>query len=161
METTSKKKGFTIIELILVITVLVIVVSAVFTLQGGILADTYLDTNSEQIVQNLRLAQMRSIARVNDSQWGVYFDEDAGGTGDKFVLFKGTSYATRDSNYDIVTELPDIISLSSISLNGSGADMVFAKLSGDSSTYGSILISDNLGNSNTISINSKGSIDVN
>ena len=161
MKNISKKKGFTLIELLIVIGIFVIIIATAFTINGGILANTYLDTNTEQIIQTLRLAQMRSITRVNDSQWGVYFDEDIGGTNDKFVLFKGTTYATRDASYDIVTELPDIISLSNISLSGGGVDIVFAKLSGDSFTDGSIQISDNLGNSNTISVNAKGLIALN
>lgn len=161
MKDLSKKKGFTLIELLIVIGVFVIIIATVLNIQGGILADTYLDTNTEQIAQTLRLGQMRSITRVNDSQWGVYFDEDIGGTNDQFVLFNGTTYATRDASYDIVTELPNIISFSAISLNGGGDDVVFEKLSGDSFTYGSILISDNLGNSNTISVNAKGLIAIN
>ncbi len=161
MKDLSKKKGFTLIELLIVIGVFVIIIATVLNIQGGILADTYLDTNTEQIAQTLRLGQMRSITRVNDSQWGVYFDEDIGGTNDQFVLFNGTTYAARDASYDIVTELPNIISLSAISLNGGGDDVVFEKLSGDSFTYGSILISDNLGNSNTIFVNAKGLIAIN
>ncbi len=161
MKNINNKKGFTLVELLIVIGILVIVISSTFIIQGGLLADTYLNTNTEKIIQTLRLAQMRSITRVKDSSWGVYFDEDSGGTDDKFVLFQGSDYATRDSSYDIVSELPNIISLSNISLNGAGDDIVFDELTGETSNYGSLQISDNLGNSYTISSNSKGVIEVN
>ena len=161
MKNKNLKRGFTMIELLIVIAIVVITFAATFAIQSRFLVDTYIDTNTDQIVQTLRLAQMRSIARFNNSQWGVYFDEDVGGNDDKFVLFKGTSYAARDSSFDIETHLPDTISLSNISLNGGGNDIVFNELAGSTSNYGSIQILDDLSNTNTVSINSKGMVELN
>ena len=161
MKNKNLKRGFTMIELLIVITIVVITFAATFTIQSRFLVDTYIDTNTDQIVQTLRLAQMRSIARFNNSQWGVYFDEDIDGNDDKFVLFKGTSYADRDFSFDIETHLPDSLSFSNISLNGGGDDVVFNELTGATPNYGSIQILDNLGNPNTVSINSKGMVELN
>ncbi|MFC1655328.1 prepilin-type N-terminal cleavage/methylation domain-containing protein [Patescibacteria group bacterium] len=156
-----KKNGFTIIELLLVIALTVIIFSGVFAVQGRFLVNTYLDTNTEQIVQQLRLAQMRSISKFKDSEWGVYFDEDVDGNDDKFVLFKGSNYENRDQSYDIITNLPDSIALSSINLTGGTDYIVFNKVTGATKNSGSIQIFDNQEGVNTILINGKGLTGVN
>lgn len=150
-----KKNGFTIIELLIVIGLLVIIFSTVFAIQGRFLVNTYLDTNTEQIVQQLRLAQMRSITKFEDSEWGVYFAED------KFVLFKGADYESRDQSYDIVTNLPSSLILSSFDFNGDTDYIVFDKVSGETQNHGSLQIFDNQEGVNTILINKKGLTGVN
>ena len=154
------QKGFTLIELLIVIGIIVVTVSAVFTVQGRFLVDTYLDTNTDQIVQDLRLAQMRSITRFKDSPWGVYFDEDVSGNNDKFVFFNGSNYVSRDSSYDIEADLPNSIEFGNINFNGGTDYIVFDKVTGETSNYGSIELMDTQGggNINVISINSKGVI---
>ncbi len=154
----KKKRGFTLVELILVITISVVVFAATFVVQNRFLVDTYLDTHTEDVLQTLRLAQMRSITRYKDDTWGVYFNEDPGGINDHFVLFKGASYASRDTDFDVITDLPDAISLSEITFTGGGNDMVFSKLTGETNTFGTLKISDNLDGDHTISVNNLGLI---
>ena len=76
MKAKTLKKGFTLVEMILVITVLVITIAVTFTIQGVFLVDTFLDTNAEHAMEDLRLAQFRSITRQQDSTWGVHFETD-------------------------------------------------------------------------------------
>lgn len=149
------------IELIIVIAIFAILASAALASQGTILVSTYLDSKKNEILLNLRLAQMRSIARFKNSSWGVYFDEDSGGNDDQFVVFNGVNYASRNSTFDIVTTLPDSLSLANISLNGGGSEVVFEKLTGITSNFGSLQISDVNGNTITVSVNSMGVTDVN
>lgn len=161
MKNKKTNKGFTIIELLIIIGLAIILFSSVFAVQGRFLVDTYLDSNTKQIVQNLRLAQMRSITKFKDSEWGVYFDENVEGNDDKFVLFKGSTYETRDPSYDIVTNLPDSIALSGINLNGDTNFITFSKVTGETSNYGSIQIFDSQEGINTILINEKGLVGIN
>lgn len=153
----SNNKGFSLIELIVVIAVIGIIAGIGFTVQGRFLVDTYLDTNTDQIAQALRIAQTRAMTGFNDDSWGVYFDD----INNKIVLFKGTTYATRDTSFDVETQFPTALSLSSISLNGGGSEIVFDKLTGASSKYGSVQLSNNINESNTISVSATGLIALN
>ncbi|MBL4693797.1 fibronectin type III domain-containing protein [Candidatus Gracilibacteria bacterium] len=147
-----KRKAFTLVELILVIAVFAILVGAVFSISGGTVVRAELKSNTEQLENTIRLAHTRSIAALNNSQWGVHIDA----SNDKFVLFKGSTYAGRDSSFDITTTLPSAISLSNLSLGGATDYIVFDKGSGETSNNGTFDIGDIFGTTTTISINAKG-----
>jgi Tfp pilus assembly protein FimT len=125
-----------------------------------VLESTHLDTSESRIVQHLRLAQTRSISRFQDSAWGVKFDKDYSGTDDRIILFKGSTYATRDATWDSAINIENIISLDNISFTGGGTDMVFTQVTGATATFGSVQVIDSKSNSNTITINSYGVIDL-
>ena len=61
-----------------------------------------LSVATEQVIQGLGRARMLSQAAQDDSGWGFYVP--AG------ILYKGESYAARDSNYDEVYPMPMPIS---------------------------------------------------
>ena len=90
-----------------------------------------------------------------DGVWGVYF------TSDSFVLFLGPTYiAEADDN--IPTVLSSSMTISNISLNGGGTDVLFDDPYGDTDEYGSLLISDvTTSKTKTISINEMGMVDMN
>jgi prepilin-type N-terminal cleavage/methylation domain-containing protein len=159
MKIKSNNQGFTLIELLVVIAITAVLFAAAFTAQSRILIDTYLDTKTEEIVQTLRLAQMRSITRFQNSQWGVHFDEI--GSDDQFILFIGNTYPPADISWNIQTDMPDSLYFSDISFNGGGGDIVFEKLTGQTSDYGSVQINHGLGVTKTIIINAMGQIEVN
>lgn len=153
------KNGVSLIELVVVMAILVMTFMASFSLQTTFLADSYVDVRTQDLMQSIRLAQMRAITGFSDSAWGVYFNEDAGGTDDSFTVFKGVSYAARDVSYDSVTDFPESLSLANISLNGGGSELVFEKISGETADFGSVEISSG-DLINTISINAIGVINV-
>lgn len=146
-------------EIVLVVGIIILIVGSVGIVQGSILADSYLDSKSNEVIQGLRLHQVRSITNFKNSKWGVRIDTST--NPDQFVLFKGNSYASRDSSFDIEIDLPDLLSVSNINLNGGSSEVVFDSFTGKTDDYGSFVIADNDGNSTTISINSFGVIDTN
>lgn len=154
MKKIKTKKGFTLIELMMVSTYMIIIVSAVFSFQQGLLQGTNLRTKTNEIIQTLRLNQAKAISSDQDSQWGVYFDTD------NFIAFKGENYATRDPSFDEIIELPNTLSISNISLNGGVSNVTFEKVNGNTDNYGSIQISDN-NRSKSVSINPRGVIEQN
>lgn len=149
-------EGFTLIELLIVITIGLLIVGGSFVGYSSMVGRSYLDARTYELMQSIRQAQLNSVARLNNSQWGVHIDPDLGGNNDNFVIFKGSTYVGRDSAYDTATALPDNVSISSVSLSDSGTDIIFDLTTGEPAQYGSITFTDNQGGSNTININNFG-----
>lgn len=104
-----------------------------------------LDVHEQGIVQTLRRAQLKAMSVEADSSFGAYI------TSGQYVLFKGSSYATRDPAYDEVFDLPDNLQVSGLS------EVVFSKLRGTPSDTGTIILTiDN--QTETININEIGRI---
>ena len=137
-------KGFTLIEVILSI--------GIISLIGAFSVPVYrsLQTNNDfnivvdESVSSLRRAQALSRSMQEDSSWGVNFD-------DSITIFLGSSYASRDQDYDEIFDKPDSITFSG------NTEFVFDKLSGDPVSTGSLSV-DGLTSSTTISINEEGSV---
>ena len=141
-------KGFTLIEILLTGAIIVMLVS--FTLPIGL--DFYknqqLETQSQEIVQALRRAQLKAMSVESDSSFGIYLAND------NYVLFKGSSYFfSRDAQYDEIFGLPSIINVSGLS------EIVFSKLEGIPSVAGDIILgTDN--NQRVININEIGRVNL-
>lgn len=155
----AHRRGFTLVELIIVVSLIVAFATLTIPLYAHFQTGQEVGTVAEAIAQGLREAQSRSMAGDGDRTWGVYFDDDPGGNGDKFVLFRGATYATRDAGFDLVTELADSVSLGSISLAGGNA-VIFSKLVGATGNTGSLVVSSTNNDSATIRVNAAGVVDV-
>ncbi len=143
------------VELLLVIGIIGIAAVFAVTVSSQSLSRNYLRSTTQGVFDALRRAEFESLAGRQDSSWGVHL---AAG---QYVFFRGSSYNVSDPDNEPVT-LPGNIVLQSISLNGGGADVIFAKVTGDTTTYGSLQVKDNNNNeTTTITINSEGAVDVN
>jgi len=130
-------KGFTLIEIVIVITILAIISTIVISNFFLWTKKTDVNNTIQEFANILRLAQNRTLSSEGDSQYGVYIN-----TVDspyKYILFKGTSYDTRDSSFDQVSILVKTVEFFNISLGG-GNEIVFSKLSGASVQSGSVSI---------------------
>lgn len=156
MRKFKSKSGLTTIELLLTVFILAIVMTASTVSLSSFLVNSQLDNKTDDLVQDLRTAQANSVMRVKDSQWGVYLDAE----GDSFTFFKGSSYASRDQNYDLVTELPGLIDLMDVALNGGVSEVVFEKVTGETDNYGTLVVSEDVDNQYTITINAMGQIEM-
>lgn len=131
-------RGFTIIELLIVVAILAIVgfFSIPFVQTFQISSD--LNSVADQLTQAIRRAQLQARAGQNDDDWGVAFNED-----DKeYIIFKGTSYASRDSIFDEVIGYPSRFS----AINDLSNEIIFFKYSGAPTASGTITIVDDQGN---------------
>lgn len=144
-------------ELIVVMVILVIIATTGFTVSAGRIVSNDLSTKVHEITYNLKLVQMRSITRYKNDTWGLYFNA----AGRTFTIYKGASYATRTTSYDLVLSMPTDLSFGAITLNGGGSEIVFDKLTGKTAKYGTIVITPNQGTALTISVNALGVIDIN
>lgn len=154
----KRNKGFTVLELMIVISILAIISLFVFTSQTQTISNAYLVSNANQIAQMLRLSQMKSVTSYLGSQWGVYFEDNNGDVKDKYIMFKGSSYSARDPSYDIVSELPLSLTFTNVNFNDVVTYVVFDKLSGNTSNFGSLQLVDSNGETRTVSINPRGII---
>lgn len=135
-----KKKfltGFTLIELLIVASVLVILIVitgyAFITFQRK----SVLGQSSEEIINILRIAQNKTLASEGSSQYGVYFDNSV--WPNKYTLFKGKDYISRDISFDKVYELSKSVEMQAINLAGSN-EVFFHRITGTVSQPGNIVL---------------------
>jgi type II secretory pathway pseudopilin PulG len=106
-----------------------------------------LDLTAQLTANAVRRAQTYSRGAANDSAWGTEI------LASSVVVFKGTTYASRDTTADETTAIPG-----SITPSGT-AEVDFAKLSGIPSATATITLTSNSGNTRTITVNAKGMVD--
>ena len=141
-------KGFTAIEILLVIAIAVVLFALVFPLGINFYRDWQLQNNTQQILQALRKAQSRAMASELDSSFGVYIQESS------YVLFKGDSFENRDNQFDEIFNLPLLIVVDSLP-----KEVVFSKIDGKPQSAREIIINSD-GDSETIKINEAGRINI-
>lgn len=132
-----------------------LLVVALFGLVGGVGIPTYniltrkdeLRIAEEIVVQALRRALILSSAGVSDGAWGVALLEG------QVVIYKGTSYATREAPLDEIYKIDDTLIASGVT------EITFDAVSGVPNTTGSISIQNTVGDSVQILINEKGMVD--
>ncbi|MFA6524372.1 MAG: prepilin-type N-terminal cleavage/methylation domain-containing protein [Candidatus Paceibacterota bacterium] len=135
--------GFTLIEVVLSMAIVVLIFGIAAPVYQDYQIRNGMDTGVNTIVENLRRAQVLSMAVDGDSNWGVII------LNNQITLFKGINFATRDTAFDEVSDILSIISPSGLD------EIVFSKLNGLPNTTGVINLSAS-SNTRTITINEKG-----
>jgi prepilin-type N-terminal cleavage/methylation domain-containing protein len=153
-------KGFTLTELLIVIGISLILVIAAVPVYGNLQVQAQLNESTSQAIQALRTARERSVARMNNSPHGVYFDIILGSE-DKYILYQGASYATRDSSYDRESVLDEPLVFSNLSfvLSGGDVDINFSEGLGISNNTGSLRLTHDVSGSRDIGVNSMGKVE--
>ena len=141
-------RGFVVIELIIVIAFVVILSALAWPFYKGIIARTPVESTARDVVEVLRRAQTKAHGSEMNSTWGVHFEND------RFVLFKGASWVSRDSAFDELQMAPG-----NTTIGSSPTDIIFAK-NGTTGSDSTVTIS-GLGTiTKTISITSEGVIEI-
>lgn len=147
-------KSFTLIELIIVMAIMLILVAIGAPIYGNLQVKSQLNENASQLVQNLRIIKVRSIAGLNNSAHGVYFEINPE-TNDQYILYQGSSYASRDSSYDLVITLDQVLT---ITTSLTGQEVNFSQGLGVPDNTGEIILSHDTSGNKVISINALGLI---
>lgn len=127
----SARTGFTLVELILIIALMVVIVMISILALGGRKGTTELEGITKQIVSQLREAQSKSASQVNSTTWGVRIDNATSGA--YFGGYSSSTYATTTrSGY---TRLPRNIRYVTSTLPvGTYREITFSQISGIPST---------------------------
>ncbi len=117
-----------------------------------------LNNTSEDIVSLLNEARNSTISSKNSNTYGVHFQTD------KAILFAGTSYSSSPSNKQIDFDSAVISPITGgINLSGNGSDVVFERITGETTQNGTIVLElvKHTDKQKIITINLTGVIDVN
>ncbi|OGE79372.1 MAG: hypothetical protein A2751_05470 [Candidatus Doudnabacteria bacterium RIFCSPHIGHO2_01_FULL_46_14] len=138
--------GFTLIEVLLVVVLVGMLAGVGIPIYQALQSRNDLDIASSAVAQNLRRAQILAQAVDGDSAWGTRIQ--TGGV----VVFKGSSFASRDQDYDETFEISSSIVSSGLS------EVVFSKLAGFPQTTGTVTLISQASEKKNITINSKGTV---
>jgi len=150
-------KAFMLIELLVVIGVSLVLLGISAGAYTALNRGSSIDTEARKLESVLNLARNRTIASEGGQSFGVHMDT----SGDEYIIFPGSSYIVSNPE-NKKFEMPSQVSINSVALNGGGSDIVFDRLSGTTSQFGSIAVQD-VGDSSrimTLCIEESGAIEV-
>ena len=123
--------GFTLIEIIIAISIMVFLFSASISYYFATNESTKLSTSAQDIISSIKLAKNRTVASLASSSYGLHFENN------QYVMFRGVSYSASDPN-NIFYAVPTGIEIANIALEGGGSDVVFDRITGKVVNNGSI-----------------------
>ncbi|MEI7513198.1 MAG: prepilin-type N-terminal cleavage/methylation domain-containing protein [bacterium] len=141
----NKIKGFSLLELLIVIAIFSIFVGMGTSTYYSMRAHTNLELSTGSLVEAVRFAESSAQSGKADSQWGVKILTN------QIVIFKGSSYAGRDTSFDNVFDLSGGVSASGLS------EIVFEKVSGATVNTGTIVLTNGTESKNLV-VNEKGTV---
>lgn len=143
----KKRRGFSILEVGLSIGLIGILTVITIPMYQGVQSRNNLDVAAMEMTQSLRRAQILSQAVDGDTAWGLYVQNGS------ITLFKGTSYTTRDTDFDETFIVPTNLAFTGLS------EIVFTQFSGMPQTTGTITITAPSNETRTVTINAKGMVE--
>lgn len=156
MKNFKNKKGITLIETLMAISIISILLVLVLPSFSSIKKNNILKSSAEDVLSALDQAHSQTLSSVNSSVYGVHFQAD------QVIIFKGTSYSSNDSNNKIIY-ITTPATISNVTLNNSSSttgDVYFTHLTGVPNKTGTITVSTSNG-SKIITISVTGSFSVN
>ncbi len=150
----KNQKGFTLMEVLLIVSISILLAITTLPIYSNLQISSQLEGNTSQIIQIIRTARERSAAGFNNAQHGVYFQAD------RYTLYQGTSYTSRDTDYDREVILDDVLRIIR-NLTGSGEtdDLNFSKGLSVPNKIGTITLTHEIQGNSLISVNSFGMIE--
>ena len=130
---SSSDTGFTLIEILIVITIVFVIAAVTFVAFGNLQSQKALSRDTAHIVSLLELARSHTLGSKDDSQYGVHWDRS-----DTFSTFKGTSFSA--SNVVADETLHPSVRVHSFSVQNSTDKVIFDRLKGTTANHGSIVL---------------------
>lgn len=153
----DSKQGFTIIETIIAIALLSILTVLATNSLSSFRASNSLFQSADTVVGTLKDARSRTLASRNNTQYGVFFNQNQ----NQISLFTG-NYYNASALTNETTTLSGQVEISLISLTNATTALSFARLSGDPSATGTIVlrIKGTTARTKTIQINDSGNMEI-
>jgi len=129
----KSEKGFTLIEIVIVIMVFAIIAGLSLTYFQSSQLSADLNKESTILVSNMRLVQGNAVSGNTIEPTSIHFDDIS------YTLFLGDTYNPLTITNELI-ELPSTVSLSGIALSGGENDLIFEGPAGETSTYGTLNI---------------------
>lgn len=130
------KTAFTLIEVLVIIGLIIILTGLAVPVFQVFQKESVLNNSTQEIINALRLAQNKTAASEGASSWGVYFEDIT--SPHQYTLFKGGSYALRDSSFDEIHKLSQLLEIYEIDLQGAGSEIVFNRVEGTTGQFGKL-----------------------
>lgn len=143
---SQTRQGLTLLELALSIALIGMLTAITVPLYQSFQVKNDLDLTTTHVAQTFRRAQLLSQAVDGDTTWGVTV------TTDSITLFKGSSYAARETEYDEVIDLPTSLSASGLT------EVVFSAMNGFPNATGTLTLTSTTAESRTLILNEKGTV---
>jgi len=145
MKSKKKANGFSLIELLLSISLILVITSLSTGFYARFLTQNSLANTVDSIVQDLRKAQFYAMVsrKGSTSGWGVNYSANT------LTLYQGASYLTRNASLDEKITVNPNISVAGLT------DVNFARLTGIPSLAPTITVS-GTGQTKVISVNTQG-----
>ena len=143
---TSPRRGFTLIELVMSVALISIIAGIGIPVFRDMQVRNDLSLAENAMASTLRRAQVLSMSPEGDTSWG------ANAQSGEVILFKGASFAARDTSYD------EIFAISPTIVVSGTTEFVFAKFTGLPGTTGTLTLTSSDGDARNVSVNEKGSI---
>ena len=144
---SDKRAGFTLIEMLLSVALIGALVGVSLPVYISFQSRNELSVATTTTVEMLRRAQTFARSGAADAMWGVAFTQKTA------TLFKGNTYASRETALDEVAALPETVSVAGVT------EITFSRLAGVPSQTGAVALTSNSGDVRTLNINAKGVID--
>jgi len=137
--------GFTIVELLVVVAIFVLLLSATGPVYRRVQDKQQSEADTASIVHALRRAQQLAATAGKDYSWGVRIAVQ------QATIFSGTSYASRNPAYD------ETINYYSVSGVSGTSEFVFNKLTGNPVSVGTTTLTTRWGGKDIV-VNAKGMV---
>jgi len=128
------KKGFTLIEILIVIVILGFLFAILITSFRDVQVRQALEFSTRETRQMIELARSRTLAALNDNRHGVFIGTT------RVVLFEGSTYNEHAAT-NVVFELDPRVRISNVSLTPPANTIVFTRGTGEPSSSGTIELS--------------------
>lgn len=139
--------GFTLLEVLLSISVIAVLMGITAPVYISFQNRNALDTTSQSVIESLRRSETFARNGRGDTNWGVKLQTGS------LIIYKGASYAARDTTAD------DVVTLNPAMTLGGLGEVNFNELSGNPVTAGTITVTSTANNeSDSIIVNSYGMI---
>ena len=131
-----KNKGFTAVEILVVISIMIVLSAIVLPSMSRFRNERTLGNTAEDIVTILNKARNDTIGSLNSYAYGVHVATNS------VTYFIAPTYSSGASTNSVTSLDPNVTIPASggINLNGGGSDVVFTRLTGDTTSYGTIVV---------------------
>lgn len=143
----SRAMGFTLLEMLISVTIIGMLVGVSAPVYESFVRQNDLNLATQGIATMIQRAETYALGNNTDSVWSVELLPAS------VILFQGTSFASRNTNYDETYPIPGSITLSGLT------EIQFAKLTALPNTTGAITLASTTLDTNTITLNAKGVVD--